>query len=327
MQEKIVNIAFIDFWTGFDYSIMTFYHILCKHFKVIIHTDINDADYVFFSCFGDKHWNVPPEKIKIFITAENISPDFNTCDYAVGFDRLSFGDRYIRFPNIYGPVTKRGVLEMVSKKHLPPFTKKDRFCSFVVSNAEAESVRVRLFEMLSQYKKVDSGGRYLNNIGGPVSDKLSFDRQHKFSICCENSAHAGYITEKIYEAFSAQLIPIYWGASDIGLTFNKKSFINVADFTSLDDAVDYIKEVDKDESLYRKILSEPALINADDESWDSYYNKLEMFLLNIFNQPLSDAMRYNRTRANFYYPNRIAELIQLNDLKIVKILRRVKRMF
>lgn len=319
-----LHVAFVDFWSGFDYSIMTFYHILEKHFDVVIHDDVQEADYVFFSCFGDKHWTVPPTKIKIFITAENISPDFNTCDYAIAFDRLSFGDRYLRFPNIYGPICKRGVLEKVAKKHLPPYPEKTGFCSFVVSNAEADSLRVQLFKRLSLYKKVDSGGRYLNNIDGPVKDKLSFDQKHKFSICCENSSHAGYITEKLYEAFSAQLIPIYWGAPDVGLTFNKKAFIDVSDYDSIDEAIAYIKRVDQDDELYNAILAEPALVDEAEENFEYYYKQLESFLLSIFNQSLFDARRYNRTTAGFFYPNKVAKLMKLSHSPLFRIVGSVK---
>ena len=36
--------------------------------------------------------------VRIFYTAENLVPDFNVCDYGIGFHYMNFGDRYIRFP-------------------------------------------------------------------------------------------------------------------------------------------------------------------------------------------------------------------------------------
>ena len=54
-------------------------------------------------------------------------------------------------------------------------------------------------------------------MGGPVASKLDFDRSHKFSIVCENTAHSGYTTEKLVEAFAAGCIPIYWGDPDHGI--------------------------------------------------------------------------------------------------------------
>lgn len=79
-----------------------------------------------------------------------------------------------------------------------------KFCSFVVSNSQfSDPLRKRFFERLCKYKKVDSGGRYLNNIGGPVRDKLAFCRGYKFNIAFENSSVDGYTTEKIMEAYAA----------------------------------------------------------------------------------------------------------------------------
>lgn len=73
-----------------------------------------------------------------------------------------------------------------------------------------------MFEALKKYKKVNSGGRYLNNIGRAVVDKIQFESRHKFSICFENSSYPGYTTEKIIEAFAAKTIPIYWGNPCVG---------------------------------------------------------------------------------------------------------------
>src|SRR3989344_2414293 len=36
--------------------------------------------------------------VRIFYTGENISPNFNLCDYALGYDYMTFGDRYYRMP-------------------------------------------------------------------------------------------------------------------------------------------------------------------------------------------------------------------------------------
>ena len=65
-----------------------------------------------------------------------------------------------------------------------------------------------MFEALSWYQQVSSGGRYKNNIGGPVDDKLKFQRKHKFVIAFENTATPGYTTEKIIGAFAAGAVPI-----------------------------------------------------------------------------------------------------------------------
>lgn len=55
---------------------------------------------------------------------------------------------------------------------------KTDFCSFVYSNADAAKCREKIFSKLSEYKQVNSGGRYNNNVGGPVSSKLEFQKKN-----------------------------------------------------------------------------------------------------------------------------------------------------
>ena len=311
---KKIKICFLDFWQGFDYHIMNFYILLTKRYDVEVMDNFNDADYVFFSCFGDEHWQVPLSKVKIFYTAENICPDFNTCDYAVGFEWMEYGDRYLRFSNAYSTAKMQPILYNVQHKHEPPYDVKKAFCSFVVSNGEAADLRMRLFEKLSRYKKVDSGGRWMNNIGGPVADKLAFDMAHKFSICCENSSHSGYTTEKLYQAFGAKLIPIYWGDPDVGRVFNPKAYINVSNYTSLDEAIEYIKKVDCDDELYQSIISEPAFLQPESQAYEYHIKRMADFMYGIFDQPIEKAYRFNRHISHFYYPAKIAKLLKIKEM-------------
>jgi hypothetical protein len=56
-------------------------------------------------------------------------------------------------------------------------------------------------------------------------------------------------------------IPIYWGSPDVVNDFNEKSFINAHSFGSDEELIDYIFEVDNNQSLYEEILSEPWFKN------------------------------------------------------------------
>lgn len=136
-NKRIIKIRFLDYWSSFydeemeDCLIM---RILRKHYEVKV---CDDADYVFFSTMGDSHWSVPDRCIKIYQTGENIVPDFNACDYAIGFEWMEYGDRYIRFPN-YMFYDVELLHKMETKHLLPPKwdlqVQKPDFCSFVVSN-------------------------------------------------------------------------------------------------------------------------------------------------------------------------------------------------
>ena len=114
------------------------------------------------------------------------------------------------------------------------------------------------FAIGSKYKKVDSGGRYLNNVGGPVPDKLDFIKEYKFTMSFENSSYPGYTTEKIIEPMFVRSIPVYWGNPNIATEFNPGSFINLHDFVTVDEAIQRIIEIDQDDELYNRMISAPC---------------------------------------------------------------------
>ena len=287
-----MNIAFTDFWPDFNPETLLLTKLINMCSKDLQETkNLEVADYLLFSCMGNQHWNAPANVIKIFYTGECLTPDFNACDYAIGFDWLDFGDRYLRFPLYY---LYTDICEQMETKHLKPIFEivgdKTDFCSITVSNSNRNPIFKELFEKLSIYKQVDSGGRWMNNIGGTVQDKFAFDLSHKFSIVCENSSYPGYTTEKIVQAFAANCIPIYWGDPFIAKVFNKKAFINVQDYASVNEVVEKVKEIDNSDNLYYEMLCEPALI--DDKYTKNYQiTVLEHFLSNIFVSPLSSVRR------------------------------------
>jgi hypothetical protein len=164
--------------------------------------------------------------------------------------------------------------------------KKEHFCSFVYSNYLADENRKVFFEKLSQYKKVNSGGRYLNNTGEIIDNKLAFELKHKFSIAFENSSNIGYTTEKLLNSFSAKTIPIYWGNPEIAKEFNDARFINCHKYENFDQVIEKIKEIDSDDNLYLKIINEP-IRNFSDQTESNFID----FLKDIFNQPKEKAGR------------------------------------
>ena len=247
---------FTDFWFPLNKeNIQNFfvYRLLDRIYAIEI-TD-TDPDAVIYSCFGFEHlkYNCP----RIFYTGENKRPNFNHCDYAFSFDypvnernfRLPLYRLYPQYPQLFEP---RDPDKIIAEKR--------QFCSFVNSNAKAKE-RINLFDQLSKYKQVDSGGKVRNNVGGRVSDKVKFISNYKFNIAFENASYPGYATEKLMEALITNTIPIYWGDPKISNDFNTKAFINCLDFESMDAVIEHVKKVDQNEDLYREYLSEPLLVD------------------------------------------------------------------
>ena len=294
-HKKHIKVAFMDFWTE-DYKSLPLYKVLEELYDVELCNE--DYDYAIFSVFGNRHLDIPSSCVSIFYTGENFCPDFNLCDYAIGFEWMEYGDRYLRYPNYYF----ESDVEIIEKRKIDISKIRDKqFCSFVVSNGTtAHPVRSRMFEQLSQYKRVNSGGRYKNNVGGPVEDKRAFEAQHKFCLTFENSEHSGYTTEKLVDAFAAGGVPIYWGDPDVTKVFNLKAFIWVKDADVINEAIERIKQLDNDDEAYSAMLQEPVFVN-ERYSAESMRKELVIFLRNIFDQPKEKAYRYSRNSRPMVY--------------------------
>ena len=89
-------------------------------------------------------------------------------------------------------------------------------------------------------------------MGGPVKDKIAFERDYKFTMCFENTSSIGYTSEKIMEAFAGRTVPIYWGNPDIAEEFNPEAFINCHDFDSFEEVLEEIKRLDADDDAATK---------------------------------------------------------------------------
>lgn len=285
---KKIKIGFCDFTGGFDPRHNFIGDILARHFEVEVS---DEPEYLFFSAFGNYHLKY--DCVKVFYTGENQSPDFNLCDYAIGFDPIEFGDRYLRFPiwNLYS-----GDAEAMQSKHLLPketLLSREGFCSFVYSNNYASPERNIFFDLISQYKPVASGGRFRNNVGGPVADKVEFQKQYRFCIAFENASQPGYTTEKLVQAFASGAIPIYWGDPEVGKTFNENAFVNCHNYSSFEEVVEVVKNLDSHPDKMAAMLRVPALLpgaRTCSEAW----KQLEDFLVSIVSQPSEKATRFSR---------------------------------
>ena len=241
-----IKINFVDFWGGFNPYDNYFYNLLKEDYEIEIS---NNPDYLFFSVFGNNHLKYNCKKIQY--VGENIPP-YN-CNYSFSFEPTE-GNNY-RLPHY---LLYEGYYDLVNK-NIDESLANRKFCNFVVSNGGCDK-RNNFFNKLSKYKKVDSGGRHMNNLGYLVDDKRKFQSGYKFSIAFENNAyrpeHIGYTTEKILEPMVVNSIPIYWGNPKIDLEFNTKSFVNYYDFKNEDDMIEYIIELDKNDNLYLEKLNE-----------------------------------------------------------------------
>ena len=313
-MKKTIKIFFVDFWAGFDPKDNFFIKRLELYYTVILDSK---PDYLFYSLNGTENIKYS-NCIKIYFSGENDVPNFNLCDYALSFHYITFADRHFRFPlyNLYKCFEQVTHSELNSNDFSVFLNRK--FCNFLVSNSTgADPMREQFFKKLCEYKKVDSGGRFLNNIGDSVPDKFEFIKSYKFTIAFENSSASGYTTEKLIEPFAARSIPLYWGDPDVHLDFNKKAFICVSDFENIDDAIKEIIRLDTDDQAYIKMLSESCFAPGQ-KNQREWIDSFDTYICNIINQPIISAKRCTEYGyAKFYIKNNYI-MSKIGSLPILK---------
>jgi len=297
-MKKRIKIKFIGFWSGFDEMNNLFSNILKERYDVEIS---GKPDYLFYSPLVGPYKYADYNCVRIMFAGEPFSADYNACDYAIDFDEYSFGDRHMRYP-IYlyspnGPGKKREQLSDIEVERL--IAEKQYFCNFIYGHKTVDGKREKIFELISKYKKVDSIGRFRNNMEngeiatfGENGSKREYLLKSKFTIAVESMKQPGFTTEKIKDAFDNFSIPIYYGNDEVDKEFNEKSFINLNKFSSLEDGVEYIAQVDQNPELYKQMLKQCEFV--DPNYPENKYEELKKFLFNIFDQELESAYRRNR---------------------------------
>ncbi|MCH5229292.1 MAG: hypothetical protein J1F12_04775 [Muribaculaceae bacterium] len=282
---KTLKIRFEDFnWSLFVKADIEnfFVEILKIKYNVIILKDGGEEpDVLIYSWLGSNNlkWR---NCIRIYYTMEMDYPDFNSCDYAIGLSNIYLEDRFFHLPLyiFYNDLLRK--FENINNLHDKKEAITRNFCSIVVSNyTYRDQIFKTIYNKLNLYKQIDSGGKWNNNIGGPVKDKIEFLKKYKFNLAIENYYQNGYVTEKIIESFIAGSIPIYWGHEYVKKEFGDKGFIYINDYDNLEKAIEHIKEIDNNDELYYSILNERIKLQLTYNEWCEALHK---FLCNAINK-------------------------------------------
>ena len=292
-----MNLLKLGFTDTFGSIENFFIKILSEKYQVI--RDDQNPDYLIFGDknFGNNNVNYNNKNcIKIFYTGENERHYEYQCDYSITFDHPEYEGRNYRLPlyviydydNHHRNVPNTSIINRTPSDLLA----KKEFCSFVVKNGGCKK-RNEWFQILNSYKGVASGGPLFNNIGyvlprgeQSVQAKLEFLNSYKFNLCFENAKSAGYHTEKLLHAWSMGAVPLYFGDESVNEEFNSKCFVNLNDFSSLDEFCDYVMQMTDEECA--RMINEPLLKEAI--TLESLYSRLRLELSSFScNSPRSPA--------------------------------------
>lgn len=254
-MKPTIRVNFEDFWAGYEKTNNYFYNLLVQKYEVII--DEEHPEILFYSCFGFKYLKYKCKRV-LFL-GENIRPDLTACDLAFSYD-FNSNKRHFRLPLYSLYIEHHNMLDKLNKKLSREeaeqiWKSKSKFCCMVVSNPDCKE-RIDFYHNVSKIKQVDSGGRYLNNVGGPVEDKFEFIKDYKFVLSFENGIHDGYTTEKVLEPMFMHCIPIYWGNKLVHNDFNKNRFVNYFDFKSEEEVIQKMLEIDANDELGIQMIME-----------------------------------------------------------------------
>ena len=228
-------------------------------------------------------------------------------------------------------------------------TPKPNFCAFVHYHFDPKltqtKVRGDFCTELTKYKKVSCSGRVMNNVQTPdymslhnatedyTVGLIRYLSEYKFFICFDNRLSSKqepdglrYVASKILSAFIAGSIPIYSGYREIAELFNPAAFINAHDFSTHQELIEYIKEVDNSPELTAAYQNAPPIL-PDSPLHNLHPDKMRPIFLSLAERALERA-----TKPPIFQPHYLRRLYYItlfnlstfigNPVKYIRELRR-----
>ena len=202
-------------------------------------------------------------------------------------------------------------------------TSRPNFCAFVHLTSKRALprtiVRNELCAELMKYKKVLCPGAVMNNVQMPeymlvkpgAEDRtqglIRYLSECKFFICFENHTSSRqkpnamrYVTPKLLAAFIAGSIPIYSGYREIAELFNPAAFINADNFSSRQELIEYIKQVDNSPELTAAYQNAPPIL-PNSPLHNLHPDKIKPVFLSLAERALEQAQQAPRSRSYSHY--------------------------
>ncbi len=243
-----ITLSYINFWDGSDNDIY-FTPFMKENFGniKIVHFSEN-PDLLISSVFGniDKIKSIKA-KCKMFYYGENLNyfPQYNndcilneTFDIIVGFKKTDYSKKQIRFPlwllyhGYYKWDDNNNILSYIQSKYNENINKEKTLFATLVASHDNGGQRTVIADEVQKYGKIMYPGLFRKNtsVFKICNDKINYVSKGLFNICPENSLYEGYFTEKIFQAFEAGTIPIYWAINNPEpniINKNKYCFCNI----------------------------------------------------------------------------------------------------
>ena len=264
----MITLAYINFWKDPDNDTYFTNFISTNIGQVKLVNYNENPDILITSVYSDINIikNIKA-KCKILYYAENLNryPPYNndqllfdTFDLIVGFKETNIEKKQIHFPlwliyyKYYNYNLNDNLINYIENKYKENKSKTKTIFTTLVANHDMYDQRTKICNEIDTYTSTHNTNtnckimypskfrHNTNTIGPRTNDKINYISQGIYNICPENSAFEGYFTEKLFQAFEAGTIPLYWAIDlpEKGLiNENKYCFCNVNNSTELKEQI------------------------------------------------------------------------------------------
>ena len=265
IKERPINIFIGKNANLFSREIVNIILYNFKQFQIIEDTKNSD---IIINHITDSNHEIYDSTLNILISGEPVNLILKY-DISVDTKYNSNAFKVIYYPFIFSSLSEH-------RKSINPkdyLNEKKNFCAYMYN--QSYNNRIKYFNLLSRYKKVDALCKCCNNVNikdtrGIYNDKITYNdiavnhySIYKFVLAIESTMLEGYTTEKLINPLIANSLPIYWGDSKIFQYINKKRIIYIPDFPSDNELLEYIKYLDTHNDKYNEIVSENIYVDPD----------------------------------------------------------------
>ena len=264
----VIRLGYINFWKD-PHNDSYFTHFIKQNIgDVVVVNPKQNPDILIASVCGNiNHVKSIRAKCKIFYYGENLNryPPYNndsllknTFDIIVGFKETNINKKQIRFPlwllyyKYYKWDEKDNILTYIQSEYNKNIQNEKKLFATLVARHDRQGQRTKIADELQKYGKImyPSCFRKNTSIGSTALDKINYISNGIYNICPENSAYEGYFTEKIFQAFEAGTIPIYWAINHPEPNILNKNKYCFCDLESKENTSKNIRDVIENSKKY-----------------------------------------------------------------------------
>ena len=141
---------------------------------------------------------------------------------------------------------------VIQKPHVKLRDVERKKAVFVARNCASKNDREGLVRSLMELLPVESVSSCLHNADVPGSrgSKVDLVRRYALYLAFENQNVDDYVTEKLWGALDAGVLPVYYGAPNVWQNAPPGSIVNVRDFPSTEALAAHLRAILANETLY-----------------------------------------------------------------------------